>query len=137
MPTPSLTRAAISIAADSRRSAGVSSRASTSTVMWSIRSLLVSLSWKCGATPSVTSTTSSIWVGKTFTPRMMIMSSLRPVTLSMRRNAGRAVPGRSAVRSRVRYRMTGMASLVSEVNTSSPVCPSGSTSPPAGSMISG
>ena len=64
------------------------------------------------------------------------MSSLRPVTFCMRR-IERAVPGISRVRSRVRYRITGHASLVSEVMTSSPISPSGSTSPLAGSMISG
>jgi hypothetical protein len=64
------------------------------------------------------------------------MSSLRPVTFSIRRNT-RAVPGSRRVRSRVRYRTTGMASLVSEVKTSSPVSPSGSTSPVIGSTTSG
>ena len=41
-------------------------------------------------------------VGNTLTPRRMIMSSERPVTFSMRRIPGRAVPGNSRVRSRVR-----------------------------------
>ena len=62
--------------------------------------------------------------------------SLRPVILAMRRIA-RALGGSSRVRSRVRYRMTGIASLVSVVNTSSPSAPSGSTAPVKGSMISG
>jgi hypothetical protein len=44
---------------------------------------------------------SSIWVGKTLTPRMISMSSERPVIFSMRRML-RAVPGRSRVKSRVR-----------------------------------
>ncbi len=65
------------------------------------------------------------------------MSSLRPVILAMRRNAGRAVPGSSRVRSRVRYRMIGSACLLSEVSTSSPGSPSGSTSPVVGSITSG
>ena len=64
------------------------------------------------------------------------MSSLRPVTFSMRR-MGRAVPGRSRVRSRVRYRTIGSASFVSVVKTSSPSSPSGSTRPVAGSITSG
>jgi hypothetical protein len=51
---------------------------------------------------SVASSASSIWVGNTLTPRRMIMSSERPVTFSMRRIPGRAVPGSSRVRSRVR-----------------------------------
>jgi hypothetical protein len=67
----------------------------------------------------------------------MIMSSLRPVTFSIRRNAGRAVPGSSRVRSRVRYRMTGMASFVSDVNSSSPCSPAPSTSVVNGSITSG
>ena len=44
---------------------------------------------------------SSTCVGNTFTPRMIIMSSERPVIFSMRRIA-RAVGGSSRVRSRVR-----------------------------------
>src|SRR6056297_483218 len=43
----------------------------------------------------------------------------------------------SDVTSRVRYRITGNASFVREVMTSSPVSPYGSTSPVSGSMISG
>ena len=66
------------------------------------------------------------------------MSSLRPVMRPMRRCAGRAVPGSSRVRSLVRYRMIGRASLVSEVKTSSPGSPSPSTTVGSkGSMISG
>ena len=38
--------------------------------------------------------------------------------------------------SRVRYLRSGKASLVMEVNTSSPLLPSGRTSPVSGSMIS-
>ena len=49
----------------------------------------------------------------------------------------RAVGGSRRVRSRVRYRITGKAFLVSVVNTSSPSDPSGSTAPVAGSTISG
>ena len=40
-------------------------------------------------------------LGKTFTPRTIIMSSFRPVIFSIRRRL-RAVPGSSRVRSRVR-----------------------------------
>jgi hypothetical protein len=45
---------------------------------------------------------SSIWVGKTLTPRMIIMSSVRPVTFSIRRIVGYAVPGSRGDRSLVR-----------------------------------
>ena len=79
---------------------------------------------------------SSIWVGNRLTPRRMIMSSVRPVTFCIRRMV-RAVPGSRRVRSRVRYRMIGMACLVSEVKTSSPSSPSGSASPVSGSITSG
>ena len=65
------------------------------------------------------------------------MSSLRPVIFSIRRMAGRAVPGNNRVRSRVRYLSTGNASLVSVVNTSSPCSPSGTGSPVTGSTTSG
>ena len=44
----------------------------------------------------------------------MIISSVRPVIYSIRRMV-RAVPGSSRVRSRVRYRTTGNACLVSDV----------------------
>ena len=64
------------------------------------------------------------------------MSSERPVIFSMRRTA-LAVPGSSRVRSRVRYRTIGIASLVREVRTSSPYSPSSSTSPVSGSTTSG
>ena len=64
------------------------------------------------------------------------MSSVRPEMRSRRRMV-RAVPGKSRVMSRVRYRITGKACLVSEVSTNSPNSPSGSTAPESGSMISG
>ena len=69
--------------------------------MSSIRPTRASSIWKCGASPAHFRICSSIWVGKTLTPRRMIMSSDRPVTFSIRRIV-RAVPGRSRVRSRVR-----------------------------------
>jgi hypothetical protein len=77
------------------------SAASTCTVIASIRPSRVSSIWKCGPRPSVAISCSSIWVGKTLTPRRMIMSSERPVTFSIRR-MDRAVPGSRRVRSRVR-----------------------------------
>ena len=61
----------------------------------------MSTHWKCGDSSGVRRMSSSIWVGKTLTPRTMIMSSVRPVIFSIRR-IGRAVPGSSRVRSRVR-----------------------------------
>ena len=67
-----------------------------------MRPRVVSSIAKCGESPGVRSTISSIWVGNRFTPRRMIMSSVRPVTFSIRRIPGRAVPGSSRVRSRVR-----------------------------------
>ena len=74
--------------------------------------------------------TCSIWLGNTLTPRMMSMSSVRPVTRSMRRNVRPQAhsPGTMREMSRVRYRMTGMPSLVSVVKTTSPVSPSGTGS---------
>ena len=59
------------------------------------------------------------------------MSSERAPTFCSRRN-DRAVPGSRRVRSRVRKRIIGIASLVSEVSTSSPGSPSGSTAPVTG-----
>ena len=59
---------------------------------------------------------------------MMSMSSDRPEILASRRME-RAVGGRSRVMSRVRYRITGNASLVRDVRTSLPSCPSLSTIP--------
>src|SRR4029079_14098408 len=41
---------------------------------------------------------SSTWLGNTLTPRTIIMSSVRPVTFSLRRKAGYAVAGRSPVK---------------------------------------
>ena len=63
--------------------------------------LRVSTHWKCGASAGMRRMSSSIWVGNRFTPRRMIMSSVRPVIFSIRRIV-RAVPGSSRVRSRVR-----------------------------------
>ncbi len=100
-PIPSFTAAAISRAAAARRSGGVSARASARTVRASMRPSRVRRSWKCGARPAVRRTISSICVGKRLTPRRITMSSLRPVTFSMRRNV-RAVPGSRRVKSRVR-----------------------------------
>ena len=62
----------------------------------------VSTHWKYGVSPGSASTSSSTWVGKTLTPRTIIRSSVRPVTFAIRRIPGRAVPGSSRVRSRVR-----------------------------------
>ena len=112
------------------------SRASTRTHSSSSRPGRVRTQTKCGASPATVSSSSSIWLGKRLTPRTIIMSSLRPVMRSIRR-IGRLRPGSSRVRSRVRYRTTGIACLVSEVKTSSPFAPSGSTSPVSGSTISG
>ena len=58
-------------------------------------------SWKCGASASRFRISFSICVGNTFTPRMIIMSSERPVIFSMRR-IERALGGNRRVRSRVR-----------------------------------
>ncbi len=67
----------------------------------------------------------------------MIISSQRPVTFSIRRNGARTEPGSSRVKSLVRYRITGRACFVSDVNTNSPRSPAGITSPVAGSTTSG
>src|SRR3984885_7993729 len=139
-PMLSFTTRTISAAAASRAPASRASAdpgaASTSTVSSSSRSGRVSSSWKCGASPGTRSTISSICVGNTLTPRRMIMSSLRPLIRAIRRNGAYELPGSSRVMSRVRYLMTGIASLVSVVSTSSPGCPSGSTAP-SGPTISG
>jgi len=65
------------------------------------------------------------------------MSSDRPVIFCIRRMPGRAEPGERRVRSRVRYRMIGSASLVSEVKSSSPSSPSRSGTASSGSTTSG
>ena len=83
-------------------SAGVvPSRRSTRTVRVSRLPLRSRWHWKWGESAGRPSTISSIWVGKRFTPRRMIMSSVRPVIFSIRRML-RAVPGSNRVRSRVR-----------------------------------
>ena len=82
-------------------SAPTPARRSTRTVRSSIGPDLDSTHWKCGDSAGSRRISSSIWVGNRFTPRRMIMSSVRPVIFSMRR-IGRAVPGSSRVRSRVR-----------------------------------
>ncbi len=69
--------------------------------MSSSRPARVSTHWKCGDSAGTRRMSSSIWVGNTFTPRTIIMSSVRPVTFSIRR-IDRAVPGSNRVRSRVR-----------------------------------
>ncbi len=69
---------------------------------------------------------------------MTSMSSIRPVTLdiftSVRPHA--QVPRRSAAMSPVLYRSSGIASLVSVLNVSSPGVPSGTGSPVSGSSVS-
>ena len=97
-----MTRAATTRPSPARDSSGTDGSASTMTVSSSIRPGRVSTHWKYGESPGTPRTISSIWVGKTLTPRTIIMSSVRPVTFSIRRNPGRAVPGSSRVRSRVR-----------------------------------
>ena len=75
-----------------RRTASTSSRRSTRTVISSSVPVRLSTHWKCGDSAGTASSSSSIWVGNRFTPRRMIMSSVRPVTFSIRRMV-RAVPG--------------------------------------------
>ena len=82
--------------------------------------------------------TSSICFGKTLTPLIFIMSSLRPVMTSMRGNRlpQGQVPGMIRERSWVRKRMRGAPSLTRVVMTISPGSPSGTFSPVTGSMTS-
>ena len=63
---------------------------STRTVSSTIRPGWVSTHWKYGDSRGSASTCSSICVGKTLTPRTIIMSSVRPVILSIRRIDGRS-----------------------------------------------
>ena len=81
----------------------------------------------------------SIWDGKKFTPRMISMSSVRPVTRCILTRVRPQAHGSTVSRemSRVRYRISGWPSLAKFVMTSSPSSPYGSTSPVSGSMISG
>ena len=67
------------------------------------------------------------------------MSSVRPEIRSIRTSVRPQEHGSGIRRemSRVRYRMSGNASLVIVVKTSSPFSPYGSTFPVSGSMISG
>jgi hypothetical protein len=74
---------------------------STSTCSSSSMPERVTTSWYWPDSAPCCSTSSSICVGKTLTPRMISMSSLRPTILPMRRML-RAVGGSSRVRSRVR-----------------------------------
>jgi len=74
---------------------------STLTVSVSMWPSLSTSSRYCGASLGILQISSSIWVGNTFTPRMISMSSERPVIFAMRRML-RAVGGSRRVRSRVR-----------------------------------
>jgi TRAP-type mannitol/chloroaromatic compound transport system substrate-binding protein len=76
-------------------------RVSINTFSSSSDPLRLSTHWECGDKTACLSNNSSIWVGNTFTPRTIIMSSLRPVIFSNRRMV-RALPGNKRVRSRVR-----------------------------------
>ena len=135
-PMVLLTRADRVAAAAAEPDSGVPGRRSTWTASSSIRSSRVKCSWKCGDSAGIPMISSSIWVGNRLTPRRMIMSSVRPVIFCIRRMV-RAVPGSRRVKSRVRYRMTGVACLVREVKTSSPSSPSGSDAPVSGPITSG
>ncbi len=85
--------ARISASEDERRSSeDVPGRVSTRTVRRSIRPGRSRTHWNWGASAGIDRMSSSIWVGNRLTPRRMIMSSVRPVTFSMRRML-RAVPG--------------------------------------------
>ena len=64
-------------------------RRSTRTVSSSSRPARLSTHWKCGDSAGVRRISSSIWVGNRFTPRRMIMSSVRPVIFSIRRIGAR------------------------------------------------
>src|SRR6266508_1861173 len=85
----------------------------------------------CGASSGTPRSTPSMSDGNTLIPRMTSMSSARPQIFAMRRDVRPHEQGRSSMTemSPVRYRTIGSASFVSDVNTSSPISPSGSGSP--------